>query len=192
MPEGLLAFPKEEVGMLEPTPAVIASLVAARNALFDHRAQVWAQLVPIENDIAAVSGMLARYGYADAVSPHAEPVAAAPVAGAVQPPSISIPADVSEAVAKLIVEVGPMQATRRYCEWLVKNGRVAIPASVRDLFEQFTPSLRQHFNPDDASAIETLRSQIKAWVSRNETIMTYEGGMVGIKSEAPTLEKRTA
>jgi hypothetical protein len=179
--------------MTDDNAALITGLRAAREGLRERWGEVWAQLVPIQNDIDAVTAMLARYGYVDAV---AEPKAGGEGDGA-ESPVATIPTDVSEAVAKLIVDVGAGQAARRYCEWLFKNNRVSAEASVRDLLEQFPPSLREHYNPDKTSAVETLRSQIKAWVVRGETAMTYEGGMVALRPAAePTveaaMERRTA
>jgi hypothetical protein len=97
-----------------------------------------------------------------------------------------------QTVASLVQQLGTIGAARRFCEWLLRNDMVDPPVPVRLLLMNFPPSLRDKYSFDDTAATETLRSQIKAWITRGETALTYESGQVDIQGRGARTEARPA
>lgn len=151
---------------------VVLSLLQTRNVLLARLGEVWAEFLAAQADIGQVDAMLARHGFAvPSVEPEHE---------AVPPPPDE---QIDTTVATMIADSGLAVAAQQFCEWVLRNGLVQSPGTVRALLESFTPSLRNEYSKSTTSAVETLRSQIKTWVARGTTALTYENGRVGIKPE---------
>jgi len=188
--------------MPEPNDSIIVGLFITRNALLQRWGTTWSDLLALGGQVDQVNSMLAQNGVvippADAYSLNIQPATVMPEVDTPTDPVADTASETTddqleEAVQKLISDVGHRTAAQQYCEWLLRSYSVSNPATVRALLGNFTPSLRIYYNRDDTTAIETLRSQIKYWVRKGLTALTYEGGLVGLKPEAiKTEEKETA
>jgi hypothetical protein len=83
-----------------------------------------------------------------------------------------------EFAAKWIVDFGPSEAARRWCEWLMNSKQVPSPATVAMLYDKFPATLKKQYNPERATAIEALRAQMRSWIEKRTTTLKYANSQV--------------
>ena len=189
--------------MPEPLDSIVTGLLVSRRGSIQKYSAAWSEAVAARDQVDRINALLAENGFSippeDAYSiglePEAETHAGTEIQATPQQPQQQ--EDLSSEqfdrdVQNLIVTMGTINAALALSEWFIRGGVVPNPATVRNLLERFTPSLRLHYNPNDTTAIETLRSQIRYAVEKGYTLLTYEKGRVGLRPVSVESEEKGA
>jgi hypothetical protein len=184
-----------------PDSDLLEALLHARAALDARWAEAWEKVLSIQTDLDQIGEMLIRNGYVESSS------LATTADEPALPGTIEMPTPISgdlekrlsvdQIVEKVLRESGPAVTAQSFCEHLFESGVVRNPCPVRDLFDSFPPPLRGLYSANRTSAVEALRLQIKNWIARGETSLTYQNGLVGVPnassiSDIDADEERTA
>jgi hypothetical protein len=170
-------------------------LFQARAGLQTRLGALLSEWIAVQSELDQINAMLARRGFqpqqvAMPTIPDEQQMLSEELQQRFPASELSQPAhptleQIDAAVAKLIEDRGVVGAAITFCEWLIQTGIVVDAITVRSLFNEFTPSLKKQYNPNETAAIETLRSQIKAAVAHGRTALTYNaGGLLGLQPVA--------